>query len=52
MRINDNWVAIRIALMDNAECWFDADMRRIERILHPQLAKQGSLSPSIACSRP
>jgi hypothetical protein len=33
-------VAIRMAAMDYAEGWFDGDVERMERCLHPKLAKR------------
>ncbi len=33
-------VAIRTAAMDYAEGWFDGDVERMERALHPKLAKR------------
>ncbi len=35
-----NEVAIRMAAMDYAEGWFDGDVERMERCLHPKLAKR------------
>jgi hypothetical protein len=33
-------IAIRMAAMDYAEGWFDGDAERMERCLHPKLAKR------------
>jgi hypothetical protein len=33
-------IAIRMAAMDYAEGWFDGDVERMERSLHPKLAKR------------
>ena len=41
-------VAIRTAIMDYVEGWYEGDAERMNRCLHPRLAKRAAASGDIA----